>query len=219
MEDSSTSHIPTVIPQPSEKIELDKVEHSKADITIALSTLDRLYQQNISSYAKTLHEYMHKIENAYTQLELLQKEKEPHNNALLAMEKEIDYEVRLLERLTEEWNQKSIVMHELEEELVQLNHSSDTRNTILKNRKALLEKVHLEIEDIELSLLEHELEKQNILLIAEPIEQKINTLKKSIKALESEKRYIEASQLHDLSPSMQSSKQKLIDTKNTKENF
>jgi len=163
-----------------------------------------MYKKNISDYAEKLHTYTQEIENQKNQLALLLKEKAPHTTALLNIEKEVDYTLRLLERLTEGWCQKSVVITELDNELSHLNHTSDERKNILRERKQTLENLNTEIEDTELSLLEHELEKQNILLLLEPIERKIMALEQSIQSLESEKRYTEASQLHTLSPTMQS---------------
>jgi len=164
--------------------------------------LDTIYKENISAYAEKLHVCTREIENKKSQLTLLFKEKEPHNATRLTVEKEIDYALRLLEKLTEEWCQKSTVISELDNELKQLEHTSDTRKKVLEERNKTLEKLNDEVENLELSLLEYELEKQNILLFLEPIERKIITLEQNIQTLESEKRYIEASQLHSLSPSM-----------------
>jgi chromosome segregation ATPase len=185
-------------------------QHVKAQVTMALGALDTLYKENIKAYAQELHSYTQKIENAHTQLVLLHKEKEPHTNTLLSLEKEVDFALRLLKRLTEEWCQKSVVISELENELTHLEHTSKERKKILKNRNETLMKLHIEIENTELILLEHELQKQNILLLLEPIERKITTLEQFIKELESEKHYIETYRLHQLSPTIQNSKQTLI---------
>jgi hypothetical protein len=52
---------------------------------------------------------------------------------------------------------------------------------------------------MELTLLNYELEKQNLVLKIEPIERKIYTLEQNIRELESKKRYIETSYLHRVS--------------------
>jgi len=184
--------------------EITQSKDSHGQVVAAMSMLDAMYKKNISDYAEKLHTYTQEIENQKNQLALLLKEKAPHTTALLNIEKEVDYTLRLLERLTEGWCQKSVVITELDNELSHLNHTSDERKNILRERKQTLENLNTEIEDTELSLLGHELEKQNILLLLEPIERKMMALEQSIQALESEKRYTEASQLHALSPTMQS---------------
>jgi len=204
MEKTSTELVATTTTDISEIANNTHSKHSHGQVVAAISMLDTMYKKNISDYAEKLHTYTREIENQKNQLALLMKEKAPHTTALLNIEKEVDYTLRLLERLTEGWCQKSVVITELDNELSHLNHTSDERKNILRERKQTLEDLKREIEDTELSLLEHELEKQNILLSLEPIERKMMTLEQSIQALESEKRYIEASQLHALSPTMQS---------------
>ena len=196
----STSNTPAVVPTTTSDTQ-PNAEQMKVQVAVALSTLDNLYKENINSYAQELHACTRKIENAQAQLEQLLNEKKPHTLACATVQKEIDYELRLLERLSQEWNQQSMVVYALESELSQLNHSAEERKQILKSRSETLEKLQSEIDDIELTLLEHELQKQNVLLIVEPIERHIVTLQQSIKELESEKRYIESSHLHQLSPS------------------
>ena len=204
MANSSTSHTPVVVQKTSTK-KSNTSDQVKAEVTMALSTLDRLYKENISSYADELHAYTHKIEKLQSRLAVLLKEKEPHAATLETYQKDIDYTLRLLERLTEEWTQKSLVITALESELSQLDHSTEEREQILKARNETLKNLAFEIEDVELLLLEHELQKQNILLFMEPMEREIRTLEQSIKDLESEKRYIESAYLHQLSPSSASS--------------
>ncbi|SFV70775.1 Myosin heavy chain [hydrothermal vent metagenome] len=185
--------------------------HFKAEMAMALTALDTLYKENISAYANELHTRTHKIEKLQNHLDVLLKEKKPQTDRLQTHQHEIDYMLRLLERLTQEWTQKSLVIRELESELSQLNHSDKEREQILKTRNETLKNLTIEIEEIELSLLENELQKQNILLFLEPIEQEIKSLRETIKNLESEKRYIETTYLHKLSPSSASSNHALIE--------
>ena len=213
MANSSTPNTPAVVQKTSPK-KNNTSDQVKAEVTMALSTLDRLYKENISAYANELHTCTHKIEKLQTRLEVLLKEKEPHTATLQTHQKDIDYTLRLLERLSEEWTQKSLVITELESELSQLDHSSKERKQILKARNETLENLALEIEDVELLLLEHELQKQNMLIFMDPMEREIKTLEQSIKDLESKKRYIESTYLHQISPSSQSSNHALTDKTN-----
>lgn len=178
-------------------------EHIKAQVTLALSALDSLYKKNISDYAQKVHESTLKIDNARNRLEQLNKAKKPHEETLSSCQIELDYTLRLLERLSEEWCQKSLVIVELENEFSTLDYSEEERKKRVEPRQNTVKKVAFEIENIELSLLEHELEKQNILILIEPIEREITLLERTLRELESEKRYIEASYLHHLSPAVQ----------------
>ncbi len=181
-------------------------EDSKTQVITALNMLDAMYKENINAYAQKLHDCSRKIEDKKNQLASLYKEIGPHKEALETTQKEVDYALRALENLTEKWCQKSMVITELESELSNLEHSTSERKQILKHRNETIKELEFEIEETELLLLKYELEKQNILLLIEPIEQQIVILKQSINTLESEKRYIEASQLHGLLlPPMQKS--------------
>ena len=203
MPNISTEIIPiTEIEDPREtKTNIISIEDSKTQVITALNMLDTMYKENINAYAQKLHDCSRKIEDKKNQLTPLYKEIEPHKKALDTTEKEVDYALRALENLTEKWCQKSMVITELDSELSNLEHSSNDRKKILKHRNQTVKELDFEIEETELLLLKHELEKQNILLLIEPIEQQILALKQSIKELEAEKRYVEASELHSLSSS------------------
>jgi len=210
MENESTKHLVETTTSNTNIKHHNASRDSKLQVVTALSMLDTMYKKNISDYAEKLYSCTQEIENKQTQLTQFLKEKEPHNATLIHIKNELDYTIRLLEKTTEEWCQKSVVINELDNELAQLNHASDERKDILRERNKTLENLKIEIEDNELLLLEHELERQNILLVLEPIERKIMSIEEEIQILESQKRYIEASQLHSLTPTIQSSSSALL---------
>ena len=179
-----------------------------AQVAMALSTLDGRYKENIADYAQELHSCTHKIDMARIDLDMMRKQKEPYNNELLSAEKEVEYALRLLERLTEQCVQKTLVVAELETELENLGHSGESE-AVLQSRRTELKSLEQEIGDLELTLLNHELEKQNVLLKMEPIERKIAALEKKIRELESEKRYIESAHLHRITQVAQTQPSKL----------
>ena len=211
MKNTTTSHTPAVVQDISTK-PMHTSTQMNAEVTIALHTLDNIYKKNISTYAHKIHTYTHTIEKLKERLNVLLKEKEPYSESLSTYQKDIDYTQRQLEQLSEKWIQKSLVISELESEFSQLNHPKEAREKRLKSRITSLKNLDFEIRNTELSLLEHELQKQNILLFLEPIEREIKTLEQSIKDKESEKRYIESAYLHQISPSSELSEQLLIGT-------
>ena len=168
---------------------------TQAHVAMALSVLDSRYKENLASYADELHECSHRIETARIELDMLKEKKKPYLDALIASEKEVDYEMRMLERLSEQFIQNTLVSVELEKELARMEKEESTQSSLLY-RKDELNRLQREIEDLELSLLQHELERQNHKLALEPIEQQIRTQEKLLRELESEKRYIESSHLH-----------------------
>ena len=177
-----------------------------AQVTMALSTLDSRYKENVANYAEELHACTHKIETERISLDLLEKEKEPHHNALIAVDKEIDHELRLLEHFTEQWIQKTVVVAELEMELKHLAERQENE-MMFKHRYEELKKLQHEISDLEITLLKDELEKENLLLKMEPLDHKIRALQKSIGELESKKQYIESAYLHRITQVMPSGEQ------------
>ena len=179
-------------------------QNSKVEVLMALHTLNGIYQENIRSYADSLHDQTLQIESAQNRLELLQKELIPHAKIEEDAQKEIDYELRTLERYTQEWNQIIVVIDALSQELQQLNHSSDERDTVLRGREENLNKLQKDIQSTELRLLEQELQKQNILQVIQPIQKEITHLELNIKQLTSQKRYIESAYLHHLTPTASS---------------
>jgi len=166
-----------------------------AKVAMALSALDSRYKENIADYAQEIHSYTHKIDSARIELEMIRKQKEPYDDALSPVEKEIEYALRLLQRLTDQYIQKTVVASELEEELKNLGHSEESRG-VLQNRHTELDRLQTEIEELELTLLGYELEKQNLLLKIEPVVRKISALERNIREFEVKKRYIESAHLH-----------------------
>ena len=208
-----TEHIIELVPK-QKHTDLSANENNEltaqitAQVTMALSTLDSRYKENVANYAEELHACTHKIETARISLDLLEKEKEPHYNALLAVDKEIDHELRLLEHFTEQWIQKTVVVAELEMELKHLAERQENE-MMFKHRYEELKKLQHEISDLELMLLKDELEKENLLLKMEPLDHKIRALQKSVGELESKKQYIESSYLHRITQVMPSGQTQL----------
>jgi len=193
----------------SANLTTQNTHETKAEVAMALTALDKIYKERIAAYAHELHNCTQKIEKLQSRLAELLEEKKPHSATLEKHQKDTDYSLRLLEKLTEDWTQKSLVIREIEHELSQLNHSDTEREKILQSRHKSLKDLGFEIEDTELLLLEHELQRQNTLLVMEPIEREITSVEREIKDLESEKRYIESVYLHQISPTTQNTNQAL----------
>jgi len=183
-------------------------EQTVAKVAMALSALDSRYKENIADYAQEIHSYTHKIDSARIELEMTRKQKEPYDDALSPVEKEIEYALRLLQRLTDQYIQKTVVASELENELKNLGHSEESKG-VLQSRHTELDRLQTEIEELELTLLDYELEKQNLLLKIEPIVRKISALEQNIRELESKKRYIESAHLHRITQGVSTQPSKL----------
>jgi len=189
---------------------------TKAHVAMALSALDSRYKENLASYAEELHACTHRIETAQIELDHLKEKQKPYLDAIREIEKEIDYEIRMLERLSEQYVQKSMVNIELEKELSSLEQTESS----LAYRKEELHKLDHEIAELELSLLRHELQRQNNKLLLEPIEQDIRAKEKQLRQLQAEKHYIESSHLHRITQVNSAQQPKLLEeTEKNKPSF
>jgi chromosome segregation ATPase len=192
-------HTPQIM-ESDKETELTNTENAlhtaqtKAHVAMALSALDSRYKENLAAYADELHTCIHHIETVRIEIDHLKEKRRPYREALLASEKEIDHEMRMLERLSEQYIQKDIVITELKKELASAEKTHP--KTSLPYRENELASLNKEIENLELLLLELELDRQNHLLNLEPIEQQIRAKEKHLRQLEAEKHYIESSHLH-----------------------
>jgi len=213
-----TENTPQILPtsveteQPASERALQTAQ-TKAQVAMALSALDNRYKENLASYAKKLHACTHSIETAKIELEHLKTKRTPYLEAMQEVEKETGYELKMLERLSEQFIQKSIVIQELERELNRTENTSSSNQTVIY-KKEELQTLEKEIANLELSLLEHELERQNHILALEPIEQQIRAQEQLIRKLEAQKHYIESSHLHHITQvGTQQPTAPLLDTK------
>jgi len=183
-----------------------EVQHyqRQAEITMALSSLDTHYKEKIADYADTLHQATHQLELLLAQQTHLQEEIHPHTKRSQEIEKEIEYNLRLLERLSTEYKEQAMIIEALQAE--------QTDSPTLQNRHERLHALDREIVTLELVVLNEELNHQNLLHILEPLQKEARILKEKIKALEAQKHYIESAYLHKLSPTSTPQTQPTIDT-------
>ena len=198
MKEASPDTLPEAHSSSASLPDLPSEQQITAQVTMALSALDSRYKENIAAYGEKLHHTIQTIETQKIRLASLQKEQAPHHAALSRTEKEIDYALRLLERLTEQFIQQCLVITDLEATLGHAASSQENRAPI-QARYRTLHALKEEIEALELSLLNHELERENILLTLEPLTHETDALEQKIAQLESQKHYIESSHLHRLS--------------------
>jgi chromosome segregation ATPase len=164
-----------------------------AQVAMALGALDSRYRENVAAYAQELHTCTHQIETVRIELEHLQEQITPYDEALDRVGREIEHTLRMLEHFTEQWIQHTLVISEVESEMKKIGESNDT---LLRSRQEERKRLQFEMDDLELKALQDELERQNLLLKMDPLTQKIDTLKKRIRKLESHKRYVETVYLH-----------------------
>jgi len=164
---------------------------------MALRSIEKHYKESIASYAEEMQHHTLEIEKIKNEISLLEKSNENGENTLKNIEHDINYELRLLERLNTQFFKKSEVISELNIHLPDLK-SQETFDQLLNSKYIIITALLDEIESLEISLLKHELEKQNLLQQLEPTRQQIRLLQHKLNTLEVEKKYFESTKIHQI---------------------
>lgn len=165
-------------------------------VTMALGKMESAYKERVAAFADELHQLGAQIDKLTKEIELLEKAKEQDEQIVTLLDREIDSELKFLERQTDQLLRKAEVTAELQSELNAL--PSNESEHLLRSRHLILKELNKEIEETEIILLQKELEKQNRELELEPKRQQIRTLQLQINELQAQKRYIESSGMHKL---------------------
>jgi chromosome segregation ATPase len=165
-------------------------------VTMALGKMESAYKERISAFADELHHLSAKIDKLTKEIALLEKAKATEEQVVEILGREIDSELKFLERQTDQILRKAEVTAELQSELNTL--SSAESEHLLRSRHLILKELNKEIEETEIILLQKELERENRELELEPKRQQIRTLQMQINELQAQKRYIESSGMHKL---------------------
>jgi hypothetical protein len=111
---------------------------------------------------------------------------------------EIDYSKRLLQRLNDNFIKKSEMIDEFQLEFLNNIDDKDFEKIYQRKLKDLILLTE-EIEEVEQTLLEKELDRLNILSELEPLEDKLDELEDRLKKLELEKEYFETIEVQNIS--------------------
>ena len=168
-----------------------------AYVPAIISEIDNYYKQGAMLYAEGVSRYNTEIEKLLNRIEKAVNDKQKEETTLLALEQELAIDHRVLEQLQDEFMQKLHSIEELNTEYKELvDEAGYTR--LLTQKRRELHKVQDKIEDLEITYLNHELERINALAILEPKRRYIDTLKENVKELELEKEHFASTKLHQL---------------------
>jgi hypothetical protein len=167
------------------------------NIPAIINEIDNYYKQGTLAYAEGISRYKVEIEKLLNSIEKAVNDKQKGETELLAAEQELAIDTRLLEGLQDDFMQK---LHSIEELNTEYKDVLDEAGYIklLTGKTKELHKVQDKIEELELTYLNHELERINCLEILEPKRREIDTLKESVKELELEKEHYASTKLHQL---------------------
>jgi len=172
----------------------EKIEHN---LTLLAQKINNSYKEGISAYTETLSNYGLEIEALKNKIYTLHKAYKVEEEQLKFIEKERDHEARFLQKLDDAFTQKVLVIHELNTQYASLMERSEYTN-VLKRKKNELQLFLDEIEEVEITLLQQELERINLLIILNPKRTKILQLQEDLKRLEREREYYSLTKLQQL---------------------
>ena len=167
------------------------------NIPSIINEIDNYYRQGTLAYAEGISKYKIEIEKLLNSIEKAVNDKQKEETALLAVEQELAIDTRLLEGLQDDFMQKLHSTEELNTEYKDVLDEAEYTK-LLTGKTKELHKVQDKIEELELTTLNHELERINCLEILEPQRREIDILKESVKELELEKEHYASTKLHQL---------------------
>jgi chromosome segregation ATPase len=176
---------------------LTKTATNEISIPNIINEIDNYYKQGTLAYAEGVSRYKVEITKLLNHIEKLIAAKSKEENALKELEQELAINTRLLERIQDDFIQKVNSIEELNTEYKNVVKVSDYKK-LLKRKTKELYKVQDEIEELELTYLNCELERINHLEVLEPKRREIEILKESKKELELEKEHFTSTKLHQL---------------------
>jgi len=149
-------------------------------------------------YANRLKEYGIKISKIKNNIKIQSQKVQEYINKLEDIQKDIEYETRLLKRLNETFLKKAEMVEEFR---LEFKRSVDSEEFDKVYKRKLQDMVLLidEIEELEHTLLEKELTRLNTISEMEPHKQVLESMEQELLSLELEKDKHESLQVHNLS--------------------
>ncbi|CAA6820047.1 MAG: Unknown protein [uncultured Sulfurovum sp.] len=176
---------------------LTQTNHTEDKLTLLAQKIDNTYREGLSIYTDTIANYTLEIEEIKSQINIEKELKEPTETKLRAIQKEKDHEERFLQKLNEVFTQKVHSIDELKTQYVDLMDDS-SYSKILKQKENELKLALDELEEVELTLLQQELECINLQTALAPKQQSIIQLEEKLKKIELKKEYYALKNLQQL---------------------
>lgn len=173
----------------SHAIELQK-SGFKLQLVEKLTEIDRRYKQGVLEYKENIQSYGIKIEKLNNKIALARESHDKEEKNLLMIEHELLFESRSYRKLQVKFDGYINSIEELQNEYKDVLDEGRYQSTLKQKERKVLELLD-DLEVSELTLLNKELLRLNILEIFEPKEELLNSLEKALKELEREKAYFE----------------------------
>jgi len=163
-----------------------------------LTQVDRRYTQGVFEYKENIQTYNIEIEKLNNQITLEREYCDKEEKNLLMIEHELLFENKIYDKLQVKFLGFINSIEELKNEYKDVLDEVRYEVTLKRKEKELFECL-ADIEASELTLLNKELERLNVLESVEPKQKKLKKITLELKELEMEKAYFESIGLHKVS--------------------
>jgi len=174
------------------------VHNNLADTVLAMAEVKNSLNKATLDYASKVKEYEIEITKLKETITIHRDKMHIYSDKFDNISKDIEYETRLLKRLNETFTKKADIVEEFK---VEFEDKLDKKEYDKLRQRKLKDIVLLtdEIEEVEQTLLERELDRLNILSDLEPYQRTLDELNRQLLNLQLEKEYYESIQVHNIS--------------------
>jgi hypothetical protein len=184
-----------------EKMSLQLHQSSiKIELERKIKEIDDLYQKGVIEYTESIYRYNIEIEKIRNEITITQAKNKKAEMALLDIEKSIEYQEQSLVALHQKFMQKTNSIVELKSEYKDALQVDLYQATLKRKKREVYELID-EIEEMELSFLNKELQRINLEELLEPKRMLLEELNRNLTELELEKSYFESTGLQRISRS------------------
>lgn len=178
-------------------IEIEK-NGLKFQLIRKLNEIDKFYKRGLVEYKENIQAYNIEIEKLKNQITFESEYCDKEEKRLLFIEHELGFESNIYEKLQVKFSQFINSIEELKNEYKDVLDEVRYRTTLKRKEKELFELLD-DIEVSELTLLNKELERLNVVEKLEPKQVQLKKVKIALKEIEMEKSYFESMGLHKVS--------------------
>ncbi len=161
--------------------------------------IEKHYRDGIITYSEGLYRYTLEISKLETEIGIEKKSIHKDEETLFSLERQIEYDENLLEQYNNRFSKKIGSIQELNREYREM---MDTQTYLKTDKRKLyeLQEILDEIEELEITLMQCELERINLLLKLQPKRREIAVLEREMKMLKLDKSYFESTGLQQIVP-------------------
>jgi chromosome segregation ATPase len=173
-------------------------DNQTATTILAMAQVKNSLDKATLEYATKLKEYAISISQLKDQIKLQEQKTQNYTAKLDNVTQDIEYETRLLKRLNDSFVKKAEMIEEFKVEFEETIEKAEYDKLHKRKLKDMIQ-LEDEIEEVEQTLLEKELDRLNILSDLEPFNATLEEMRAKLLALELEKEHFESLQIHNLS--------------------